>query len=91
MSRPGLDRALRCVRTPTTKLIWASDGQHALYDLRHDPHETHNLFPLEPKLAAEYLAILDTWHPAVAATSGTPPPPMDEDVRQRLRALGYLA
>lgn len=86
--RPALDRALRCVRTPDTKLIWASDGAHELYDLRRDPQETCNLFERETTLAEEYLALLASWD----VTSGTfvPAPPLDEDVRQRLRALGYL-
>ncbi len=88
--RPGLDRALRCVRTPTSKFIWASDGAHMLYDLQHDPYETTNLVTCEPQRAASYLALLEHWRPP-AGTPSSAPPPMDEDVRQRLRALGYLA
>lgn len=86
--RPGIDRALRCVRTATTKLIWASDGAHELYNLRCDPEETRNLFATEPALAQEYLDLLDSWQPTTAAFA--PAPPLDDEVRQRLRALGYL-
>jgi arylsulfatase A-like enzyme len=89
--RPAFDRALRCLRTPTTKMIWASDGNHALYDLRQDPHETTNLVAREPKLAQEYLELLAAWRPPAGAPPTTPPPPMDPDMRQRLRDLGYLA
>ena len=89
--RPAFERALRCLRTPATKVIWASDGNHALYNLRLDPHETTNLIAQEPKLAKEYLDLLDAWRPP----GGVPPmvsaPPMDPDMRQRLRDLGYLA
>jgi arylsulfatase A-like enzyme len=89
--RPAFERALRCLRTPATKVIWASDGNHALYNLRLDPHETTNLIAKAPKLAQEYLDLLDAWRPP----GGVPPmvsaPPMDPDMRQRLRDLGYLA
>lgn len=88
---PAYDRALRCLRTPTTKIVWASDGNHALYDLRQDPHETTNLVAQEPKLAKEYLDLLATWRPPMGTPPSAPAPPMDPDMRQRLRDLGYLA
>ncbi|GIX49039.1 MAG: hypothetical protein KatS3mg131_3250 [Candidatus Tectimicrobiota bacterium] len=61
--RPEFDRALRCVRLPDVKLVWASDGRHALYDLRQDPHETQNRFHQEPELAAALLDLLARWQP----------------------------
>jgi len=89
--RPAIDRALRCLRTPATKVIWASDGNHALYDLRLDPQETTNLYTLKPQRAKEYLDLLEVGRPPVGAPPLPPAPPMDEDMRQRLRDLGYLA
>lgn len=89
--RPRLDRALRCVRTPTSKFIWASDGQHALYDVQQDPDETTNRLDHEPQLAGTYLAQVEAWQPRLGTPSAVPPPPIDDEVRQRLRALGYLA
>jgi hypothetical protein len=89
--RPAFDRALRCLRTPATKVIWASDGNHALYDLRLDPHETTNLYTQEPQFAKAYLDLLDAGRPPVGAPPLPPAPPMDPDMRQRLRDLGYLA
>jgi hypothetical protein len=89
--RPAIDRALRCLRTPATKVIWASDGNHALYDLRLDPHETTNLYTQEPQRAKEYLDLLEAGRPPVGAPPLPPAPPMDPDMRQRLRDLGYLA
>ena len=89
--RPAIDRALRCLRTPATKVIWASDGNHALYDLRLDPQETTNLYTLEPQRAKEYLDLLEVGRPPVGAPPLPPAPSMDEDMRQRLRDLGYLA
>ncbi len=89
--RPAFDRALRCLRTPATKVIWASDGNHALYDLRLDPHETTNLYTQDPQRAKEYLDLLEVGRPPVGAPPLPPAPPMDPDMRQRLRDLGYLA
>lgn len=89
--RPALDRALRCVRTPTTKFIWASDGQHALYDLQADPYETTNRVHLDPQGTAMAMAHLDAWQPARPVVADGVPPVLDDEVRQRLRALGYLA
>ena len=88
---PAFDRALRCLRTPATKVIWASDGNHALYDLRLDPHETTNLYTQEPQRAKEYLDLLEAGRPPVGAPPLPPAPPMDPAMRQRLRDLGYLA
>jgi arylsulfatase A-like enzyme len=89
--RPAFDRALRCLRTPAMKVIWASDSNHALYDLRLDPQETTNLYTQEPQRAKEYLDLLEAGRPPVGAPPLSPAPPMDEDMRQRLRDLGYLA
>ncbi|MBM3226985.1 MAG: sulfatase, partial [Candidatus Tectomicrobia bacterium] len=88
---PALDRALRCVRTPAAKLIWASDGNHALYDLHQDPQETTNCYLTEPTLAAAYHQALAVWQPSATPAPCLAPPPLDNDVRQRLRDLGYLA
>jgi arylsulfatase A-like enzyme len=88
---PAFDRALRCLRTPTTKVIWASDSKHALYDLQRDPQETTNLYTQEPQRAKEYLDLLEAGCPPAGAPPLPPAPPMDADMRQRLRDLGYLA
>ena len=88
--RPAYDHALRCLRTLTHKLIWASDGQHALYDLRVDPHETTNRFAAEPKLAAELMAILQAWQPPHGELLHESPAALDPALHQRLRDLGYI-
>jgi arylsulfatase A-like enzyme len=88
--RPAFDRALRCLRTPDAKIIWASDGQHALYDLRQDPDETVNRFAAEPKRAATLLTALQAWQPPNGLPLCQSAPHIDHDVRQRLHDLGYL-
>ncbi len=88
--RPEYDHALRCLRTLTHKLIWASDGQHALYDLQADPHETTNRFAIEPKIASELMEVLQTWQPPHGELLLESTPDFDHAVRQRLRDLGYI-
>jgi arylsulfatase A-like enzyme len=46
-----IDRALLSLRTERYKLIWASNGRHALYDLSTDPGEQHNLIDTQPEIA----------------------------------------
>ncbi|MDH3602991.1 MAG: sulfatase-like hydrolase/transferase, partial [Candidatus Tectomicrobia bacterium] len=88
--QPELDRALRCLRTPEHKFIWASNGQHALYDLRRDPQEHTNRYNDEPKLAAALEKALRAWQPPTGVPLNPPQPEMPPDVQQRLRALGYI-
>lgn len=88
--RPAYDHALRCLRSLTHKLIWASDGQHALYDLQADPHETTNRFATEPKLASELMDILEAWQPPHGELLQESPPALDPALHQRLRDLGYI-
>lgn len=88
--QPAYDRALRCLRTADHKIIWASDGQHALYDLRRDPHETANCFTDEPKLAAELLDTLQLWRSPQHTPRHVSAADFDQDLRKRLRDLGYI-
>jgi arylsulfatase A-like enzyme len=88
--RPAIDRALRCLRAPGCKVIWASDGQHALYDLRQDPFETINRFADEPELAAELMETLQAWHPPSSVPLNESVLDLDRNIRRRLRDLGYI-
>jgi len=45
----------------------------------------------ESRLAAEYLDLLEAWRPPAGTPPLAPAPPMDPELRQRLRDLGYLA
>lgn len=88
--RPAFDRALRCLRTTTHKMVWASNGDHAFYDLLQDPGETQNRFSVEREQAETFLAMLQEWRPP-GGNGVLAPTTMDEEMRQRLRDLGYLA
>jgi arylsulfatase A-like enzyme len=88
--RPAYDRALRCVRTATTKFIWGSDGRHALYDLSADPGERHNRYAVEPERAAAMAEMLMAWQPPSGIPLAAPVSKLAPEVRQRLRDLGYF-
>lgn len=88
--QPRFDRALRCIRTHESKFVWASDGQHALYDLQQDPSETQNLYSEQPETAALLEKQLTSWQPPTGLALAAPELHMDEDVRKRLRDLGYI-
>jgi len=88
--QPQHDRSLRCIRTLDSKFIWSSDGQHTLYDLRQDPAETINLYLEQPETAAVLEKHLMSWQPPTELPLSAPELHMDEDVRLRLRDLGYI-
>jgi len=85
------DRALRAIRTDQYKYIWASDGNHELYDIQEDPHERCNIIAQNPDIAQELGQRLTEWQDSfVAASSSDEIPEFEEEIKARLRALGYL-
>lgn len=85
------ERALRMIRTDRVKYIWASDGKHELYDLKADPGEQHNIIAERPQIAAALDQRLTKWRNSFeAATPIDEHPEFEEEVKARLRALGYL-
>ena len=89
------DRALRAIRSERWKFIWASDLRHELYDLAADPDERTNLIDAEPGIARELEERLDGWAASLApagaaAGPGGEAPEFGEEVKSRLRDLGYL-
>jgi arylsulfatase A-like enzyme len=98
LQQGGLNRgALRAVQRGGCKLVWNLDREEAaLYDLAEDPGDTRNLLQSsEPgrcdpdalrRLHAEWARV----HPeALTQKWVSQKPPIDEDLRERLRALGY--
>jgi len=76
------------------KLIDSSDGEHELYDLAADPHETTNLVAKDTERAARMQATLakalaeadkTAWHPRPDST----PVRSDAAHRAELKKLGY--
>lgn len=56
------DRALKMIRTDRYKYIWASDGNHELYDLQTDSDEQCNIIAERPDIAADLDRRLTEWH-----------------------------
>ena len=85
------DRALTMIRDDHYKYIWASDGKHELYDRIADPDEQHNLIPTLASVAAKLQDRLDHWKNGfMPAKPSAPAPEFDQEVVERLQALGYL-
>jgi arylsulfatase A-like enzyme len=82
-------RQLRALRTDSHKFIWASDGQHELYDLTIDPREKENLITIEPARAADMEQMLQEWIRTYSAEHQIDEL-IDEAVVSRLEALGYI-
>lgn len=93
---PGVDvsrfeRALKMIRTDRYKYIWASDGAHELYDLQADWDERRNIVAEQPGIAEDLDQRLSEWRNSFeAAAPAEPAPEFEEEVKARLRALGYL-
>jgi arylsulfatase A-like enzyme len=93
---PGVDvsrynRALKMIRTDGYKYIWGSDGDHELYDLQADPDEQCNIIAERPDIAEDFDRRLIEWRNSFeAATPLDKVPEFEEEVKARLRALGYL-
>jgi arylsulfatase A-like enzyme len=77
------------VKHGSYKYIWSEMGQE-LYDLTVDPRESVNLVTREPGIASEMSRNLQTWFSDAAPEEGASSQGLNEEVRERLRALGYL-
>ncbi len=81
------------LRQGTWKGIYnASVNRLELYDLAHDPGETRDLSATEPARATELVAFARTWLDECRSRSAParPPAEIDDAVRRRLQALGYV-
>jgi arylsulfatase A-like enzyme len=82
------------IRSALHHYIWdAKTSKSYLFDLREDPREERNLSPssteIEEDLRRRLLAWVDEYNRARNAAVGRLEPP-SPDVRERLRALGYV-
>jgi arylsulfatase A-like enzyme len=70
------------VRFPYKLVHDLRSGRTQLFDLRTDPHEKHDLGPESDRERARLLAEVRSW--------GGLDAPLEEDVKARLQALGYV-
>jgi arylsulfatase A-like enzyme len=89
------DRALRALRLADgRKVVTASDGSVALYDLASDPGELHDLAPARPmeahELAAHLARLTGEERHGWGRSGGAESAPPEDEVRAALQSLGYL-
>jgi arylsulfatase A-like enzyme len=78
------------LRTANRKYIRDEHGEEELFDLDADPAETENLADAERDVLEDLRSRIDRHEARVDETAGdTRAVEMDEQVRQRLRDLGY--
>jgi arylsulfatase A-like enzyme len=70
------------------KLIHGPEEGSELYDLERDPKERENAAESLPRVAEEMRSDLEAW--AAEAAGAAPAETLPEEVRARLRALGYV-
>jgi len=74
--------------------LWTKGSEYELYNLERDPGELRNLYETRPAVATRLRQKLEQWSaPWIEAaynTVGTSNVQLDEEMRERLRALGYL-
>lgn len=86
-------RSFTTLRADGWKLIVPSPGKPELFDTLRDPGETVDLAAQHPERVEMLLARLAKWRQeALASLPGDQGeiPPMDEETRDKLRALGYI-
>jgi arylsulfatase A-like enzyme len=89
------DRRYRMLREGPLKLVTSSGGDMLLYDLEADPSESRDLAAERPAdLARMQRRLLAVSHELelpelAAAIDAGEAPPLDDETRARLRALGY--
>ncbi len=73
------------------EILRVKNGQgHWLFDLLKDPEEIESLTGKESKPSAELVTWLELVKQGLAASDELPPPVLDEESLDRLRALGYI-
>jgi len=89
-------RRIRAVIQGDMKLIWGSDGNHELYNLRLDPGEHQNLIddPTEAETRRKLLVLLDNFVARYDMNTKKTAPvkneALDPATRDRIKSLGYM-
>lgn len=90
------DVRFRAYRSGPLKLVVDSEGGAALFDVVADPLERDDLAATRPDDLERLRRELDAWSAAIdlpgldGAAASSPAPVLDDEARERLRALGYL-
>jgi arylsulfatase A-like enzyme len=69
-------------------VVGPAEGTRELFDLESDPGERHNVYGADAADADRLAALVERWR--LANDTGGEVPPLTEDVRKGLEALGYV-
>jgi len=72
------------------KYIFSSDGTDELYNLAADPDELDNLADVRPQDLAVLRDLMQTRVAGLGVPTGGDAPEFSEELKRRLKALGYL-
>ena len=83
---------IKAIRRGEWKLILdIESGEPELYHIATDPGETENLVTMNPKTTRELMRYLSRFVAGANGPSRTVPnAPVDEVLREKLRAIGYI-
>ncbi len=84
---------LASIRADGHKLVLPERGAPRLFDLARDPSESENVAADRPERVLTLRSELQAWqraHPLRRDEEASDAPPMDDETRRRLEALGYL-
>lgn len=84
------DRDQKATYDGNYKWIWHSNGKHELYDIACDPNEENNLQGKLSKVEHHFQAKLAPLIHNSKQARPYAPPEVGENLKQRLRALGYM-
>jgi arylsulfatase A-like enzyme len=87
------DRQLLAIRSKQYKYIWASDGNHELYDLENDPSEAINIVQKMPSIQIQMEQKLFDWYNSFEKASFEKTPDdiaLNDKVKEHLKGLGYF-
>lgn len=71
-------------------IYWPGTGKTELYDLEHDPQETHDLAGEKIALASAFKSRLESILASQKQEEGIEEDYMDDETRDMLKALGYM-
>ena len=72
------------------KLLWRSDREAQLFNLREDGGELRDRAKEQPERVAQMLALLETYHQRPGKRLSGGELTMDDETRERLEAVGYV-
>jgi arylsulfatase A-like enzyme len=83
-------RAQEMILHDTDKYIASSDRDNMLFDLQSDPSESTNILSTRPEQATALREALELYFRGLAKIEGGPGRTIDNETREKLKALGYV-